>query len=166
MRVVNGSNHTRWASGFARVVLVCVLATACDTVDGGAVELSWKLRPASSDLDNKFVDCNSGEDGTGPVVAIQLRWLVGDVEGSDEWSCGDSHGVTGFALPPGSALFSVVPVCDFGPATTDSYIAPPVEQRNVILGNTVSLGAIELVVNVSYCGPQPCICNPDHTVGQ
>jgi hypothetical protein len=28
----------------------------------------------------------------------------------------------------------------------------------VILGDTVSLGAVELVVHVSYCELQPCIC--------
>jgi hypothetical protein len=133
-------------------------AVGCDTVDGGAAELSWKLRPASSQLDDKFVDCNSGEDGTGPVTAIQLQWQVGDVVGLDEWPCGDSHGVTGFALPPGSALFSVVPICGPVAANPSSYIAPPVEQRNVILGDTVSLGAVELVVTVSECGPQRCIC--------
>ncbi|MEO8704025.1 MAG: hypothetical protein ABI867_28500 [Kofleriaceae bacterium] len=141
------------------VLTVTWMCAACDTVDGGAAELSWKLRPSSSDLADKFVDCDSGEVGTGPITAIQLKWQVGDEVGLDEWSCGDSHGVTGFALPPGSALFSVVPICGIAEASPDSYIAPPVQQRNVILGNTVSLGAIELVVNVSQCGPTRCICN-------
>src|ERR1041384_5592032 len=40
-----------------------LLVHGCDTVSGGAVELSWKLRPASSSLSDKFVDCDSGKPG-------------------------------------------------------------------------------------------------------
>ena len=152
----------------ARVTRVAI-ATAlwlcvhgCEEVDGGAVELSWKLRPASSSLEDKFVECNSGKDGTNPVTRIRLEWVVNGDPGFEEWSCDDNHGVTGFALPPGSALFSVRPICGTEVigryANPNSYIAPAAEQRNVILGDTVSLGAIELVVYVSYCDQQPCIC--------
>ncbi len=122
------------------------------------MELSWKLRPASSSLPDKFVGCDSGKDDTNPVTAMRLEWVVGGAEGFDEWPCGDSHGVTGFVLPPGEALLAVKPVCADGLALPASYIAPAAEQRRVNLGDTVSLGAVELVVNVSYCGEQFCIC--------
>src|SRR4051794_6341000 len=73
-----GSNPRAWSRrtwprwGVA-ATLWCLLH-GCDTVSGGAVELSWKLRPASSSLEDKFVDCNSGHDGTGPVARIRLHW--------------------------------------------------------------------------------------------
>ena len=141
-----------------RVVLVLAFASACSGVDGGAVELSWRLRPASSALEDKFVDCNSGEPGTKPIAAIRLDWTVEQQVDHDQWPCSDSHGVTGFVLPAGSALFSVSPVCDFGAANQASYIAPAVQQRDVISGDTVTLGAVELVVQVTDCGVQDCIC--------
>ena len=114
----------------------------------------------------KFVNCRSGEDGTGAVTAIRLDWAVdvlvnGVVEqqiDSEAWPCGDSHGVTGFVLPEGSALFSITPLCDSGPADTSSFVSPAAEQRRVIVGDTVSLGALELIVQVSNCDVQPCIC--------
>jgi hypothetical protein len=140
---------------------LCLAAHGCLPVDGGAVELSWKLRPASSSLPDKFVSCDSGQTGTGPVTEIQLDWQIQDGSGragSQSWRCSDNHGVTGFDLPEGEALLFVTPRCADGPADTNAYTAPAPEQRNVIPGDTVSLGAVELVLQVSYCGQQPCIC--------
>ncbi len=159
MRANSRSNHP------VLVGIFCALA-ACADVNGGAVELSWKLRPASSALEDKFVNCRSDEDGAGTVTAIRLDWTVdvlvnGAVEqqiDSEEWPCGDSHGVTGFVLPEGSGLFSITPLCEFGVASPESFVSPAVEQRRVIVGNTVSLGALELIVQVSNCDIQPCIC--------
>jgi len=145
-------------SNRAEVVFAVVMMGGCGGVDGGAVELSWKLRPASSSLQDKFVDCDSGKDGTGAVTAIRLDWTVEQQTDHEQWPCGDSHGVTGFVLPVGSALFSVVPICESGPANPASYIAPAAEQRSVILGDTVSLGAVELIVQVTDCADQTCIC--------
>lgn len=143
----------------ASLFLALALA-GCAQVDGGAVELSWKLRPASSSLPDKFVECDSGLDGTGPVTQIRLDWeMVGGGSGSAAWRCDDNHGVTGFDLPEGAALLSITPECVGGPANPATYIAPAPEQRQVILGDTVSLGAVELVLQVSYCGQQPCICS-------
>lgn len=147
-------------------VIFLIGAGACENVDGGAAELSWALRPASSALEEPFVSCNSNEEGTGPITAIRLDWTVeivvdGMLEqhvDSESWPCNDSYGVTGFVLPEGSALFSVSPLCEFGPADPASYIAPAVEQRRVIVGDTVNLGAIELIVQVSDCDVAPCIC--------
>jgi hypothetical protein len=139
-------------------VFIAALGAACVPVDGGAVELSWKLRPASSDLPDKFVECTSGLDGTNPVTRIRLYWDVDGEQGSASWRCSDNHGVTGFDLPEGSALLSIAPECAEGPASPLTYTAPAPEMRRVISGDTVSLGAVEMVLRVSYCGQQPCIC--------
>lgn len=150
----------RRAIRVAIATALCLAVHGCNDVDGGAVELSWKLRPASSNLPDKFVGCDSGKPDTGPITAIQLDWSIEGTTatGSYEWPCDDSHGVTGFDLPPGEALLSVKPICATGPALPASYIAPAAERRRVNLGETVSLGAVELVVVVSYCGDQTCIC--------
>ena len=92
------------------------------------------------------------------MTAIRLDWTVEQQSASEQWPCNDSHGVTGFVLPAGSALFAVTPLCENGDANPTSFISPSVEQRTVIVGNTVNLGAIELVVRVSDCVAQPCIC--------
>jgi hypothetical protein len=150
-------------------VTLCLPVHGCDSVNGGAVELSWKLRPASSALSAKFVDCDPGSDeqGRGPVTLILLHWRVpvggGTVaEGSESWRCQDNHGATGFELPEGTADLSVTPECGTGgnvmDAAPNTYITPAIVQRAVTRGDTVSLGAVELVVSVSDCSTQPCIC--------
>ena len=142
------------------LVPLVLLLVGCTQVDGGAVELSWKLRPASSSLPDKFVECASGLDGTNPVTRIRLDWeVIGRSSGFASWRCDDSHGVTGFDLPEGEALLWITPECAEGAANTRTYTSPAPEQRHVILGDTVSLGAVELVLQVSYCGQQPCICS-------
>jgi hypothetical protein len=156
-------------------VTLCLPVHGCDSVNGGAVELSWKLRPASSALPEKFVDCASGQPGALPVTRIRLGWQVpvGDTmqEGSESWPCQDNHGATGFELPQGTADLSVTPECGTGSSVTEAapntYIAPATVQRLVTPGDTVSLGAVELVVSVSDCrdapgagaAAQPCICD-------
>jgi hypothetical protein len=186
MRDESGSNHgcrsaaaVAWLTRVAAVTL-CLLVHGCDTVSGGAVELSWKLRPASSSLSDKFVDCDSAQQGTRPVTKIRLHWLVdspGATEGSQAWSCDDNHGVTGFDLDEGSAQLWLTPECEPegvnvpDPASPDTFIAPAIVQRQVTRGETVSLSAVEIVVSVSYCrdpqladsdpqnlGLSPCIC--------
>jgi hypothetical protein len=144
--------------------VLCLLVHGCEDVNGGAVELSWKLRPASSSLEDKFVDCYPGKLGTNPVTHIRLDWEVRDQAsvvhtGSDAWLCSENHGVTGFDLPEGAALLRVTPLCEEGEANPASYIAPAAEQRRVIVGDTISLGAVEIVVVVTICDEtQPCIC--------
>ncbi|MDX2088384.1 MAG: hypothetical protein SFX73_11065 [Kofleriaceae bacterium] len=150
----------KWTQAAGSSGLLALLLASCIDVDGGAVELSWKLRPSSSSLPDKFVDCDSRSrfPETGPVTRIRLDWEVGDRVGFESWRCDDNHGVTGFDLPEGPALLWVTPECLDGAADPRTYIAPAPEARRVILGDTVSLGAVEVVVNVSYCGQQPCIC--------
>ena len=140
-----------------KCLALCLAVNGCTDVNGGAVELSWKLRPASGSTDI-FVDCDSMIMGTQPVTQIRLDWQVGAETGFASWTCTDYHGVTGFDLPKGTALLSVRPVCAAGDALTSTYIAPAPEQRAVIVGNTISLGAVELIVEASSCGEQPCIC--------
>lgn len=132
------------------------VGAACTEVNGGAVELSWKLRPASGSTDI-FVDCDQIPN-TNPVTRIRLDWQVDAKTGSQTWNCKDYHGVTGFDLPVGTALLSVSPECESGAATTSTYTAPAPEQRMVIAGNTISLGAVELIVEDTRCDVQPCIC--------
>jgi hypothetical protein len=167
-----------WLTRVATVTL-CLAVHGCDTGKGGAVELSWKLRPASSGFTEKFVDCDSLQNGTGRVAEIELSWSVAGLDdatsvGSKRWPCDDNHGATGFDLPAGPAELSLRPICAPEPGATeqpavpDTYIAPAAVMRSVIRGETVSLGAVELVVSVSDCvtaaagdvnsGSQPCIC--------
>jgi hypothetical protein len=139
-------------------------------VSGGAVELSWKLRPASSDSADKFVDCDQTQTLTDPqtrattvqeftVTGMRLTWVNDDgTSGVRSWLCSDNHGVTGFELPAGTALLSVAPECASGLADPETYIAPAPVLRAVNLGDTVTLGAIQLVVRESYCDEQACIC--------
>jgi hypothetical protein len=165
------------------IATLCSLVHGCDPGNGGAVELSWSLRPASSELNQKFVDCKSGLPGTGPIAEIELDWTV-TVETSDaavtgwrRWQCDVSHGATHFELPAGMAELSVRPICAAArsgaapdpteqPAAPGTYIAPARLERQVIRGETVSLGAVEIVVSVSNCtlqqddGKKPCICCP------
>src|SRR5215468_7221869 len=122
MRVVD---NTVMSVGQFMLALGSSMVVACSTVDGGAAELSWKLRPASSPLTDKFVDCDSTvvDDVTMTmftlsVKKIRLDWSTAGVMGpGEEWSCSDSQGVTGFELPPGDTLLWVTPECESGPAT-------------------------------------------------
>lgn len=143
-----------------KCLAVCLCVNACTDVTGGAVELTWKLRPASGSTDI-FVDCDNIPN-TNPVTQIRLDWQVGAKTGFAQWRCTDYHGITSFDLPKGTALLSVRPICASGDALPSTYIAPTPEQRTVIVGNTVSLGAVELIVETSNCGDQPdeqaCIC--------
>src|SRR5690242_11296814 len=103
--------HTRSFSHSVRVVtvtLVCLFVHCCADVKGGAVELSWKLTSAAG-AHEAFVSCNStGElvDSTGQLfedgllTQIRLHWqgATGD-EGSQDFQCSASHGVTTFVVP-------------------------------------------------------------------
>jgi hypothetical protein len=146
-----------WArmTRMAIATALCLLVHGCDDVRGGAVELSWKLRPASSNETDKFVEC-----GDARVTSIRLEWNVEGTLGFQQFDCDDEYGVTKFDLPAGTALLTVAPGCgELGElALGGTYIAPPPEQRSVIVGDIVSLGAVELVVRVDSCGVQPCIC--------
>jgi len=139
--------------------LYLLVHAACTDVSGGAVELSWRLRPTSgAGTSQPFIDCNSGFPLTGPVTSIRLDWDVAGTQAFAVFDCNAGNGVTRFDLPPGQALLSVSPICAGGPAAPDTYTAPAPEQRAVNVGDTVSLGAVELILQVTSCDLQPCIC--------
>lgn len=131
----------------ALALLVCLSVHGCTTADGGAVELSWKLKAASGTTGD-FIDCGR----TGIPAEIRLQWTDSAGMGSATFDCALGQGVTGFALHPGQALLQVVPICPNGaPAGEDTYIAPAPEQRAVIAGDTISLNAVELVLRPTIC---------------
>jgi hypothetical protein len=145
----------------AVVLALCLAVHGCADVNGGAVELSWKLRAQSGSPDT-FLDCVIALAPTGQMVnvaKIQLDWDVNGDVGVRSWPCDDDHGVTKFELPEGQASLRVSPICSNDqPAIASTYSAPAPEQRAVIAGNTISLGGVELLLEVSSCDLQPCIC--------
>jgi hypothetical protein len=143
-------------------MLVFALVVGCTDVHGGAVELSWTLRPESGDSVDLFVNCDTGVEGANPVQRMRLNWQVGSNAGSDSWACTDYHGVTSFEVPAGSALLSVTPECTSGDAAPITYTAPTPQERDVNVGDTVDLGAIEVFVEITDCigsAQQACICS-------
>ena len=150
----------------AVVFVLCLAVHGCADVSGGAVELSWKLR-AITGSEATFLDCAITLEPTKmpvQVARIQLEWDVEDKSGAHEigarsWPCDDDHGVTKFELPEGTALLHVSPMCVTGDvALASTFRAPAPEQRNVIVGNTISLGGVELLLEVTSCDAQQCIC--------
>jgi hypothetical protein len=92
------------------------------------------------------------------VTRIRLDWQVEAQSGTSSWNCEDNQGVTGFDLPPGIASLTISPECADKDALASTYIAPPPVQREAIAGQTITLGAMELVLQVDRCTDQPCIC--------
>ena len=146
----------------AVVLGLCLAVHGCADVQGGAVELNWKLR-ALAGSNETFLDCTITLEPTKQVVEvsrIQLEWEVDGERGLRSWPCEDDHGVTKFELPEGLAQLHVSPICANGVVPQPSTFASPApEQRNVIVGNIVSLNAVELLLEVSSCDLQPCICH-------
>jgi len=151
------------------VVTLCLPVHACDTGRGGAVELSWKLRPMSGTSDQPFVQsCHPGVSAGYDVGRIRLSWTRAS-DGAcpmppclQDWDCDDNHGTTGFDVPEGVANLLVTPTCPDGSLPAPStYIAPAIVQRDMIRGETVSLGAVELVVAVTKCKTAPDSGNTD-----
>jgi hypothetical protein len=145
----------------AVVLALCLVVHGCADVHGGAVELSWKLR-AVTGSDHTFLDCAIALEPTNErvqIAKIQLEWTVGMDTNVRSWPCDDDHGVTKFELPEGTALLRVSPICvNDAVALASTFRAPAPEQRNVIVGNTINLGGVELLLEVSSCDLQPCIC--------
>lgn len=177
MHPVSGSNRDarRAPRLWQRIAVatLCLLVHACDLGSGGAVELSWSLRPASSAGTDKFAPC-IGQDSQGMtswnIDQIRLHWQAanGGAPGSRPWPCTDNHGATSFEIAPGVTNLWVTPDCaplegsssaDDTAAALDTYIAPAIVQREVIRGETVTLGAVELVVSTASCPDAPaCVC--------
>jgi hypothetical protein len=159
---------------------LCLPVHACDLGTGGAVELSWSLRPASGagSGSDKFVDCertnkvNDQQVRVREIRRVRLHWQVGSMTGSRPWSCTDNHGATRFEVPPGIANLTLTLECgdptpglredeDDQPADPATYIAPAIVQRDSIRGEVVTLGAVELVISDAACAGCPCTCPVD-----
>lgn len=137
----------------AFVAAVCAGASgACTEVEGGAIELSWKLRAQSGDLP----DSDACE--TAMVDEVRLWWQVDDRRSSRSWPCTDNHGATSFVVEPGLASIWITPECVSGPANAASYDAPAPILRTIRVGEVTSLDAVLISVQVAGCGAQPCIC--------
>jgi hypothetical protein len=144
-----------------RAAALAFVVAACTSGDGGAVELSWRLRPTEgpvATMDAFLPSCDETMFGGGVVASIELDWTIGSSMSSASWSCNDGQGTTGFDLAPGSAVLSVSPVCEVGSVDPTTYVAPAPLIRTVIAGDAIDLGAVELVLQVESCTSQPCIC--------
>jgi hypothetical protein len=139
----------------ARVVVTiftCLsLHASCADVSGGAVELSWLLRPSNGD---ESVCSDQSCCQTSRVAQMRLNWSVAGNPGSDAWRCDDNRAVTKFEIPPGDATLWVAPECACGPATPDTYEAPAPVVRTLVVGEVVSLNAVVVQVQVSSI----CLC--------
>jgi hypothetical protein len=160
------------------VAMMWSCAVGCTSANGGAVDLSWRLKPAAgfsepSALGDSFVDCdNQGTltdsmgnsiQGVGKLTAIRLYWQVADQLGPadaslvryEDFECSTENGVTNFEIPPGSALLYVAPLCAGSgsagsnvEANSCAYTAPAPVERTMVAGQTVELGALEIVLDV------------------
>lgn len=180
MHPVSGSNRaarparSRWIR--IAIATLCLPVHACDLGTGGAVELSWSLRPASgpgSGSNQPFVDCEARDSRNTRIRAItrvRLHWTVpGSPPCSRWWACDAHHGATRFEVPQGIADLTLTLECgdptpglgeceDDHPADPGTYIAPALVQRDAVRGEVVTLGAVELVVSDAACPNQPCTC--------
>src|SRR5262245_50106820 len=84
MHPISGSNRKAKPARSLRIRIaiatLCLPVHACDLGNGGAVELSWSLRPASSAENLKFVGCED-RDSQGNLIRaitrVRLHWQVG-----------------------------------------------------------------------------------------
>ena len=110
MRAGQMSHPVRVAAALRAVACaLCLFVHGCADVNGGAVELNWKLR-AETGAPETFLDCAIGLTGTGEVTQIRLEWDVDGVIGARQFPCTDDAGVTGFELPEGLAQLTREPV--------------------------------------------------------
>src|SRR5689334_2542559 len=70
--------------GAALAVVVAIACAGCTDVSGGAVELSWLLRPSNGD-ENACSEQSCCQDSR--VTQIQLNWSVDGNVGFDAWPC-------------------------------------------------------------------------------
>jgi hypothetical protein len=130
----------------------------CVGIDGGAAELTWSLRTFNGESSNcKLANVshmrlcwNSVEDGDSGCRPGQFR----------DFECIQETGVTLFEIPPGSAKFNVVPICEDGFRAADgTYQAPSEIVRTVRDGEVVTLDALLIVVtDLDSCSGSACTC--------
>lgn len=177
MHPVSGSNRAAKParSLWIRIAFatLCLPVHACDLGSGGAVELSWSLRPASGPGSDKFVGCEARDSQNNvirEITRVRLHWKVGGMTCSHAWSCDANHGATRFEVPTGMAADLTLTLecgepnpgpdecADDQPACPATYIAPAIVQRDAIRGEVVTLGAVEIVVSGAACPQEPCTC--------
>jgi len=174
-------NRRLWRAVQPRVLLAgCVIAIAaattlpaCVEVDGGAVELSWRLR-----------DSTGGEEPDMCTVTrvgkIRICWIPLDADAGlpsqpqctierldggfkelyRDFDCVEKRGVTRFEVPPGQNAFFVQPVCNDGRAPTGPYQVPPPIVRQVDSGAVVTLNQLLVIVTPTDCQGDACTCPP------
>lgn len=154
--------------GVTRIAALCVtivwcFGSACIDIEGGAAEVSWSLR--------SFEGVAVETCGETRIEDIRLCWALAEEEGATadptcdrghrDFPCGESSGVTGFQLEPGTTAFWIEPLCVGGePAVAGTYQVPPPIVRNVEQGEIVSLNSLLLVVSPDEeeCPPVGCTC--------
>ena len=136
-----------------RITLIVLLFSAlgCVSIDGGAVEASWKV--ATYGDGRGISDCGCA---CPPIAKIrfQLEPMSG---GSDpctgrstcEFSCNLQSGATRFDIPPGSYAISLVPVGEDGndiangdPQTCGAHSGVDPEVWEVVKGRVTQLNAV------------------------
>jgi hypothetical protein len=104
----------------------------------------------------------AGAGGTMPTMPripnIRLYWQTSDVltppevVRSKDFKCSTENGVTNFEVPPGDALLYVAPICEDEAGQFEAgactYTAPAPVVRTMVAGQTVELGALEIILNV------------------
>ncbi len=175
-------NRPRYRAVQSRVLLAgCVIAIAaagtlpaCVEVDGGAVELSWRLRDFTGEKEPDNM-CTLTRVG-----AIRICWLPLDTDAGlpdapqctierldggfkelyRDFDCTAKRGVTRFEVPPGANAFFVQPVCANGKAPTGPYQVPPPIVRQVDSGAVVTLNQLLVIVTPTDCQGEACTCPP------
>jgi hypothetical protein len=150
---------------------VLLAGVSCVEVEGGAVELSWRLR----DVRGGDSDCALARVGTirvcwvpvtGDAGADQMtectivRTDAGFSELFREFDCTEKRGVTRFEVPAGPNALFVRPVCADGQAPTGDFQVPPPIVRNVETGGVVTLNQLLIVVSADDCVGEACTCPP------
>jgi len=151
------------------LALAAPLVSACVSIDGGAVELSWiVIAPDGRGITN--CDC---ADPAIAKVRLVLRGVGGTLDGATpcagkaqcDFSCRRQTGATPFDIPPTgpgeSYAVSVVAVDAAGNEVPQSSILTPAPiLRQVVRGQPTEVEALTLVApcasscNGSVCAPQ------------
>lgn len=139
------------------------VASACVSIDGGAVEVSWVLR---SDDGRAVSTCGCADP---PIAAIRLSVVPRAEDGTTgpdvcagrpacEFPCGRHTGTTPFDVPPGTYIISVRPLGAAGedlsqPSEGRRRLQPPAPiLRGVVEGQVSQPDTIPIVVGcAAHC---------------